>query len=680
MPDTQGGSSEKGVKRRRITRACDQCHARSIKASRLLQAGLQLLLSAGCRESSPRYPPLGALRDNLRPMSWPRLSQADNGQCNACEIASKSCTYDRPKLTRGVRHTSRIRPRQRSARSARLPAAFWGYGLTDTGSPGSIFLQPTPKNTHPGRSPASSLGESPSSVNASMSMSNPNLRQPQSQQSPAGENGAAPTASSSSSTSAPPRIASSVSASSSWQPPEVAHSGSIPLLCEYYYQTIYPCTPLFHWPSFVPRIRTQEYLTNRPFCATVLSLCAVASARWRECGPSSIFVPPAEFSHLNRPPPDVPEEFLEAARQTIRIGPVSSQGHVFDDIRAAGLLTIAAVQFGLFDELAYWMGVYFAMAGQNNFHSEQTWSSDLSVVERDEMRHLVWLIYQHDVYTSVVVGGPILHREVQVDVSYPTEMPHVPSSFWIEGWNKTSDVYRVLEHACNAYRNVSHASALTRPLVVSTNQGHASALLTGAIEALRKSLPRWCTLFRPVPPGQEIQLHRLNFTALNLLLTFQNASIISLCARNGFTTEEGVAVAMQLVKSLDEVPAEYLQAMNMPLFYQLIGVGIVLQSGAAPAVTSQSTLISVQSILRDMSRIIKLLAANGGTQSNLIMNAALVLDKHVADLELLIRPSNVSADASALLGLPAHLFEWPADMPQFETLFPDLTMGSLLSS
>ncbi|SGZ13293.1 BQ5605_C028g10560 [Microbotryum silenes-dioicae] len=623
MADTERGStSDKGAKRRRITRACDQCHARSIKASQLIH-----LFPAQC-------------------------VQNENGQCNACETTHKSCTYDRPKLTRG----------------------------------------PTPKCIDPGRSPASSFDESPSSINnTSTSSSNPHPRQARQAQTKqpssgaaaaaAAENGVAATASSSNaSTAAPPPATSSLPASTSWQPPEVAHSGSIPLLCEYYYQTIYPCTPLFHWPTFVPRIRSQEYLTNRPLCATVLSLCAVASARWRECGPSTIFVPPPELSHLNRPPPDVPEEFLDAARRTIRIGPISGQRHAFDDIRASGLLTIAAVQFGLFDELAYWMGVYFAMAGQNNLHSEQMWPNDLSVVERDEMRHLVWLIYQHDVYTSVVVGGPILHREVQVDVSYPTEMPDVPSSYWIEGWNKTSDVYRLLEHACNAYRNVSHASALTRPLLVSPNQGHASTLLTGAIEALRKSLPRWCTQFRPVPPGQEIQLHRLNFTALNLLLTFQNASIISLCARNGFTTEEGVAVALQLVKSLNQVPAEYLQAMNMPLFYQLIGVGIVLQSGAAPAVTSQSTLISVQSILRDMSRIIKLLAANGGTQSNLIMNAALVLDKHIADLDLLIRPSNVSADASALLGLPAHLFEWPANMPQFETLFPDLTMGSLLGS
>ncbi|KDE04670.1 hypothetical protein MVLG_04894 [Microbotryum lychnidis-dioicae p1A1 Lamole] len=650
MADTERGStSDKGAKRRRITRACDQCHARSIKCV-----------------------------------------QNENGQCNACETTHKSCTYDRPKLTRGVRRQARDDMQPGPLRIILCRALRTDPHFASSGSRFPHF-QPTPKCIDPGRSPASSFDESPSSINnTSTSSSNPHPRQAKQAQTKqpssgaaaaAAENGVAATASSSNaSTAAPPPATSSLPASTSWQPPEVAHSGSIPLLCEYYYQTIYPCTPLFHWPTFVPRIRSQEYLTNRPLCATVLSLCAVASARWRECGPSTIFVSPPELSHLNRPPPDVPEEFLDAARRTIRIGPISGQRHAFDDIRASGLLTIAAVQFGLFDELAYWMGVYFAMAGQNNLHSEQMWPNDLSVVERDEMRHLVWLIYQHDVYTSVVVGGPILHREVQVDVSYPTEMPDVPSSYWIEGWNKTSDVYRLLEHACNAYRNVSHASALTRPLLVSPNQGHASTLLTGAIEALRKSLPRWCTQFRPVPPGQEIQLHRLNFTALNLLLTFQNASIISLCARNGFTTEEGVAVALQLVKSLNQVPAEYLQAMNMPLFYQLIGVGIVLQSGAAPAVTSQSTLISVQSILRDMSRIIKLLAANGGTQSNLIMNAALVLDKHIADLDLLIRPSNVSADASALLGLPAHLFEWPANMPQFETLFPDLTMGSLLGS
>ena len=89
-------------------------------------------------------------------------------------------------------------------------------------------------------------------------------------------------------------------------------------------------------------------------------------------------------------------------------------------------------------------------------------------------------MYTLDVYTAVVWGGIIRFRESQSNVAYPTEIDddlldenaHLsfyrskigPSSLanssikdvdtvsWLRGWNFTTDLYRILEHAIDHLR------------------------------------------------------------------------------------------------------------------------------------------------------------------------------------------------------------------------------------
>jgi len=92
-------------------------------------------------------------------------------------------------------------------------------------------------------------------------------------------------------------------------------------------------------------------------------------------------------------------------------------------------------------------------------------------------------MYTLDVYSSVIWGGVIRSREVLSRVSYPSEVddnsfsetdfvalisqsqtdqtvdaifnvPMVDPNSWLHGWNFTTDLYRILEHALDkAYRH-----------------------------------------------------------------------------------------------------------------------------------------------------------------------------------------------------------------------------------
>lgn len=85
-------------------------------------------------------------------------------------------------------------------------------------------------------------------------------------------------------------------------------------------------------------------------------------------------------------------------------------------------------------------------------------------VDKEERKRLVHLAYQHSVYTAIVTGTPLVFRERQLHVPYPTEVDDemllgregqqqegvaktpLPvgrnNESWMRGWNATCDLYR----------------------------------------------------------------------------------------------------------------------------------------------------------------------------------------------------------------------------------------------
>lgn len=142
-----------------------------------------------------------------------------------------------------------------------------------------------------------------------------------------------------------------------WEPPRAARSPAIPMLLEFYRQLIYPFHPLMIWPPFLDRVGAEEHLRNRAFCATVMSACALASARLRQCGP--LFFQSNDFEPI-LPVGDSPEAFHQAAKDSIWLRPGAT--FTIDELRATIILNITCIQKGDFTEMRFWVGAYSTMS------------------------------------------------------------------------------------------------------------------------------------------------------------------------------------------------------------------------------------------------------------------------------------------------------------------------------
>ncbi|KAI5478717.1 Trifunctional UDP-glucose 4,6-dehydratase/UDP-4-keto-6-deoxy-D-glucose 3,5-epimerase/UDP-4-keto-L-rhamnose-reductase RHM3 [Pseudohyphozyma bogoriensis] len=399
-------------------------------------------------------------------------------------------------------------------------------------------------------------------------------------------------------------------------------------------------------PILLRRVAAEEHLTDRAFCGNILSLCALSSARLRETGMASIHTPTLQLSPPTFAPEETPEEFLQAAQQTVSVALTATVQ--FDDMRAAGLLSVAAVDFGRFGDLRYWIGAYLMLATVEGLHFEEQWPSGLTPIEREERRRLVWLIYQHDVYTSVIVGATIKHREAQIHVKYPAELTDealesrvddvqvVDNTVWVHAWNKVTDIYRILEHAIDQTRNAQRSAH--HSLATATLNGKLSQeAYTSLIYELEASLPSWCFDFTLSPSG-DLNEQIKHFQTLNVLSTLQNARIVALCTKDGFTTAEGVEVAQNLLRSLSQVPQSLLRGMGMPLFYQLVGIGTVLTHGTDTSTVSYATLVEVRASLQEMSIFCQKL----DTPNSHISKATRILQQLISNLDV-VMPSPAPA-------------------------------------
>ena len=143
---------------------------------------------------------------------------------------------------------------------------------------------------------------------------------------------------------------------------------------------------MFHWPTFMGQVRQGLYRTDRAFFATVMSACAVASARIRD----------GAYTQLPNPPP-LPQEaavtdsetFYEAA---VRAIPADlSVAYSFNYKRAKSLLSEVAIQYGHSRTFCAHLGDYLTMCGIDGFHNESRWPSGLTEIDIQERRRLVSL-------------------------------------------------------------------------------------------------------------------------------------------------------------------------------------------------------------------------------------------------------------------------------------------------
>lgn len=188
-----------------------------------------------------------------------------------------------------------------------------------------------------------------------------------------------------------------------------------------------------------------------------------------------------------------------------------------------------------------------------------------------------WSIYTLDIYSSIVWGGIIRHREAQSMVRYPTEIddeyitetgyttPPVPASqpSWLRGWNFTTDLYRILEHAVDGLRcRWSQQNGMTRFHSLFGRSPMTESVVMERVLAMYSALPSQFRETLPVTGDPSKDL--FGFQSANIQATLQLLRMI-LFSTEDIGVERKCDVAGELLSMFSNVPVEYLKAISSPL-------------------------------------------------------------------------------------------------------------------
>lgn len=187
-------------------------------------------------------------------------------------------------------------------------------------------------------------------------------------------------------------------------------------------------------------------------------------------------------------------------------------------------------------------------------------------------------MYTLDVFSATVLGGIIRFREVQSNVRYPSEVnddvldsateapisadctTHGPS-VWMRGWNFTTDLYRILEHAIDGQRQMQRTAnespwSLFRPTPV------PHPLIMEHVHSLFSALPSQLQSTKPATGDPEHDI--VGFQSANIQATLQLLSMV-LSSSEAQGVEEKCEVAGNVLSVFSTVPIEYLKAISSPL-------------------------------------------------------------------------------------------------------------------
>ncbi|KAL4810618.1 hypothetical protein BDV18DRAFT_155231 [Aspergillus unguis] len=399
-----------------------------------------------------------------------------------------------------------------------------------------------------------------------------------------------------------------------WKAFATACQDTIRDLAQVYFEIVYPIFPLFHWPSFSRAIDNMEYLHDEGFFASTMAMCALASARARD---GALYTTRWNSQQLANPPSEV---FWTAAKESIPQDLATARGTEY--MRACAILSIASIQHGHIQGMQQYLGMYHTLATMDGLQDEKFWPKDLDPIIVEIRRRMFWSIYTLDVYSSIVWGGVIRHREALSNVRYPGDLrddfiatrrmvspPKMESNGmarpgmaddWIVGWNFTTDMYRVLEHALDSQRQRARPDgpadvwSLFRPAQM------AGTWLMDHVLSMYSSLPPQFRETRPVTGDLAHDI--FGFQSANIQATLQLLRMV-LSSNEEQGVDEKCDVAGQVLSVFSKVPVEYLKAISSPLLHHIAGIGYILGSVIEGSL-SEASYQRVRTLLLEMADLL----------------------------------------------------------------------------
>jgi len=186
---------------------------------------------------------------------------------------------------------------------------------------------------------------------------------------------------------------------------------------------------------------------------------------------------------------------------------------------------------------------------------------------------------------------------------------------WFKGWNRTNDVYKLLEHAIIKLR------AKKRSKTPAIDREPSDSELHLKLNQLQQSMPFEFTQAydRSLDSGR----NRCGFQAISIMGAVLIARVISGLAA-GHELSQTLHFARSMVCTLQAAPAEYLRALSPSLVQNLKGVALVLCHQS----TAQKTTDDVSGLLQDVVTLFKCLRPPNDESIASIESLAIQLNAH----------------------------------------------------
>lgn len=365
-------------------------------------------------------------------------------------------------------------------------------------------------------------------------------------------------------------------------------------LVQVYFETVYPLFPIFHRQTLINRLQRGEYNHDRGFHCALMALCALTMARIRDGAVlsknSSLAVSLDKQIEVH--------VLYNVAASSMPNNDVNSGGNA-DVLKCCALLALASLQETNIRGMKMYLGYYHMFAQVHCLTDEGNWPDDLTSVEVEERRRLFWSMYSLDIFSAACFESIIAWRETHLCVKYPTEIDDEelfedtdlesfrnlttksPTNMqqrrsWFVGWNFTTELYRVLEHALDRRQRFMHPEqALTARMFYLENPVSSQHEILGSIMHRYNHLPQRFKEIRHIT--FDVKADRYGFQAANIAATIQLVRM-TLFTTEVATTDERCQVVQEVLQTFTEVPVGYLKAISVPLFHHLASIGTVLIS------------------------------------------------------------------------------------------------------
>ena len=267
-------------------------------------------------------------------------------------------------------------------------------------------------------------------------------------------------------------------------------------------------------------------------------------------------------------------------------------------IRSYGFLALLGTQTANSSMTHKYLGLYQGMCAKFGLHDESRWDGTLGICEVEMRRRLFWVMYRLEVHSACVMGHMIRLPEAQSNVGYPVGIHHpafVPGrdgdfEDWFAGWNATTDLYRILEHAIVDFR----ASRNQRTSILyQRGQTSSLAIQESLLKVQEKLSPQFGQVF---DKSSDSGKNRCGFQATKILFTIHLVRMFSFISA-GAELDAVCQIAAEMIASIRTIPSEYIRASGVHLLQELAGVGYILGIIAAKRATPQQDAPRLHALL-----------------------------------------------------------------------------------